>query len=73
MPGVEYSVRWTDAAGKDHKKQYKSEPDARRSRKWLDENGATSVDIAVVIAGRPTIIPDKEPKPTITDYQERML
>lgn len=73
MSGAKYSVRWTDADGKDHKKQYKSEPDARRARKWLDENGATSVDIAIVIAGTPTTIPDAQPKPTITDYQERML
>lgn len=73
MQGVKYSVRWTDASGEHHTKQYDKEPDARKARKWLDENGATSVDIAIVIGGKPSVIPDAQPKQTITDYQERML
>ena len=47
-----FVVRWTDAAGKNHSKEYESEPAAKKAKQWLLDQGAVSVDIAVSIGGK---------------------
>ena len=44
-----YTVRWSDKDGAAHQKTYRNEAEARRAKKYLLENGAPSVDIAVRI------------------------
>ena len=41
------TLRWKDKDGKYHKKDYKEYNDAAKARKWLVDNGADDVDIAV--------------------------
>lgn len=48
MMDVQFIVRWSDG-GKAHSRIYDDENVARKAKKWLMENGAQSVDIAVRI------------------------
>lgn len=69
MQRLKFVVRWTDADGKNHRKEYDAEKDARKAKDWLIDNGATSVDVAVSmgdreIASKPaesSMFPAKEP------------
>lgn len=54
MQRLKFVVRWTDADGKNHRKEYDVEKEARRAKDWLNDNGATSVDIAISMNGRET-------------------
>ena len=49
MTNYKFNVRWTDSDNKEHSKVYDDEPTARKAKKWLIEQGALSVDIAVRI------------------------
>ena len=73
MKGVKFSVRWNDANDKPQHKVYDTEQDARKARKWLEDNGAASVDIAIVFSGRETVMPEKTPPTEVTDYRQRLL
>ena len=44
-----FTVRWSDDKNKPHAKNYATESDAKRAKKWLLEHGVRSVDIAVKI------------------------
>lgn len=44
-----FVVRWEDNNGEQHRREYTTETDARKAKKWLLDNGATSVDIAIQI------------------------
>lgn len=52
MQPLQYVVRWTDQDGKNHHKEYTDEPSARKARAWLEDKGATGIDIAVSIGSR---------------------
>lgn len=41
-----FIVRWRDTKG-EHFKPYADEKTARKAKKWLEEKGATNVDITV--------------------------
>lgn len=44
---------------------YDNEPDARKAKQWLLDNGAPSVDIAVALGGRERLLAEKDnTKPT---------
>lgn len=73
MQGVKFVVRWNDAEGNPKRKEYATEQEARKARKWLEENGAASVDIAIVFSGRETVIPEKTPPTEVPDYRQRLL
>jgi len=42
-------VRWKDNKGKSHKKEYDQYKQAIKARNYLVKNGATDVDMAVVV------------------------
>lgn len=44
-----FVVRWEDKNGKQHRREYTTETDARKAKQWLLDNGALSVDIAIRI------------------------
>lgn len=48
MMDVQFIVRWNDG-GKVHSRAYDDENVARKAKKWLMENGAQNIDIAVRI------------------------
>lgn len=48
MMDVQFIVRWNDG-GKVHSRAYDDESVARKAKKWLMENGAQNIDIAVRI------------------------
>ena len=48
MMDVQFIVRWNDE-GKVHSRAYDDENVARKAKKWLMENGAQNIDIAVRI------------------------
>lgn len=73
MKGVKFSVRWNDANNKPQHKIYDTEQYARKARKWLEDNGAVSVDIAIIVSGRETVIPEKTPSTEVVDYRQRLL
>lgn len=73
MKGVKFSVRWNDANNKPQHKIYDTEQNARKARKWLEDNGAVSVDIAIIVSGRETVIPEKTPSTEVVDYRQRLL
>lgn len=52
MQRLKFVVRWTDADGKNHRKEYDTEKEARKARDWLNDNGATSVDVAISMGDR---------------------
>lgn len=52
MQHLKFVVRWTDAEGKSHRKEYDTEPAARKARQWLIDNGAPTADVAVSINGK---------------------
>lgn len=52
MQHLKFVVRWTDGEGKNHRREYDTEKDARKAKDWLTDNGATSVDVAVSMSGR---------------------
>jgi len=49
MQHLKFVVRWTDKEGGEHRKDYGDEPQARKAKQWLLDNGALSADIAVSI------------------------
>lgn len=64
MQRLKFVVRWTDADGKSHRKEYDVEKDARKAKDWLIDNGATSVDIAISMGNREIATkPDEGNKP----------
>lgn len=63
MNGVKLIVRWTDKDGDNHRKEYTDEKQARKAKAWLEEHGATNVDVAVRIGNRETAAKDKPGKP----------
>ena len=73
MQGVKFVVRWDDAEGNPKRKEYATEQDARKARKWLEDNGAVSVDIAIIVSGRETVIPEKTPPTEAEDNRQKML
>lgn len=52
MHNLKFVVRWTDQDGKNHRREYSTEKDARKAKDWLTEKGAPSVDIAISTGGR---------------------
>ena len=50
---VQFIVRWNDG-GKAHSRIYDDENVARKAKKWLMENGAQNIDIAVRINKKQT-------------------
>ena len=48
MMDVQFIVRWDDG-GRAHSRIYDDENVARKAKKWLMENGAQNIDIAVRI------------------------
>ncbi len=52
MQHLKFIVRWEDRDGKPQRKEYDSEPAARKAKQWLLDNGAASADIAVSINNR---------------------
>lgn len=73
MQGVKFVVRWNDAEGNPKRKEYATEQDARKARKWLEDNGAEAVDIALIIAGRQMTMQDKKPPTEVSDNRQKML
>lgn len=73
MQGVRFVVRWNDAEGNPKRKEYATEQDARKARKWLEDNGAEAVDIALIIAGRQMTMQDKKPPTEVANDQQKML
>lgn len=66
-----FILRWEDSRGTHHSKQYTAEADARKARKWLLENGAVSVDIAVRINNKTVgSLGDKEKPAKITETSQ---
>lgn len=53
MMDVQFIVRWNDG-GKVHSRAYGDENVARKAKKWLMENGAQNIDIAVRINKKQT-------------------
>ena len=53
MMDIQFIVRWNDE-GKAHSRIYDDENVARKAKKWLMENGAQNVDIAVRINKKQT-------------------
>lgn len=53
MMDVQFIVRWNDR-GKAHSRIYDDENVARKAKKWLMENGAQNIDIAVRINKKQT-------------------
>lgn len=53
MTDVQFIVRWNDG-GKVHSRIYDDENVARKAKKWLMENGAQNIDIAVRINKKQT-------------------
>lgn len=54
MMDVQFIVRWNDVGGKAHSRIYDDENVARKAKKWLMENGAQNIDIAVRINKKQT-------------------
>jgi hypothetical protein len=52
MQHLKFIVRWSDQEGNNKRKEYDSEPAARKAKQWLLDNGAASVDVAVQMGGR---------------------
>lgn len=44
-------LRWKDKDGEEHRKEYDSSQsaDIEKAKRWLLDNGATDVDVAVVV------------------------
>lgn len=53
MMDVQFIVRWS-AGGKAYSRIYDDENVARKAKKWLMENGAQNIDIAVRINKKQT-------------------
>ena len=53
MMDIQFIVRWNDG-GKVHSRIYDDENVARNAKKWLMENGAQNIDIAVRINKKQT-------------------
>lgn len=53
MMDIQFIVRWDDG-GKVHSRIYDDENVARKAKKWLMENGAQNIDIAVRINKKQT-------------------
>nr|DAQ08593.1 MAG TPA: hypothetical protein [Caudoviricetes sp.] len=53
MMDIQFIVRWNDG-GKAHSRIYDDENVARKAKKWLMENGAQNIDIAVRINKKQT-------------------
>ena len=73
MQGVRFVVRWNDAEGNPKRKECATEQDARKARKWLEDNGAGSVDIALIMGGRQMTMQDKKPPTEVGNNQQKML
>lgn len=54
MMDVQFIVRWNDGGGEAHSRIYDDENVARKAKKWLMENGAQNIDIAVRINKKQT-------------------
>ena len=54
MMDVQFIVRWNDGGEKAHSRIYDDENVARKAKKWLMENGAQNIDIAVRINKKQT-------------------
>ena len=54
MMDVQFIVRWNDGGGRPHSRIYDDENVARKAKKWLMENGAQNIDIAVRINKKQT-------------------
>lgn len=52
MQRPKFVVRWTDQDGKNQRREYDTEPEARKARDWLIKNNAPSVDMAIQMGGR---------------------
>ncbi len=52
MQHLKFIVRWEDRDGKPQRKEYDSEPAARKAKQWLLDNGAASADIAVQMGSK---------------------
>lgn len=48
MHNMKLVVRWDDAGGKSHRKEYNTDIEARKARSWLLKNNAKNVDIAII-------------------------
>lgn len=73
MQGVKFVVRWNDAGGNPKRKEYVTEQDARKARKWLEDNGAEAVDIALIMGGQQMTMQDKKPPTEAADNRQKML
>lgn len=73
MQGVRFVVRWNDAEGNPKRKEYATEQDARKARKWLEDHGAEAVDIALIMGSRQMIMQDRKPPTEVADNRQKML
>ena len=73
MQGVKFVVRWNDADGNPRRKEYATEQDARKARKWLEDNGAEAVDIALIMVSRQMTMQDKKPPTEVADNRQKMF
>lgn len=50
-----YIIRWTDTTGKNKRKVYNDYSVALKAKKWLIDNNATDIDIAVehIVTNKP--------------------
>jgi len=52
MQRPKFVARWTDQDGKNRRREYVDEKEARKARDWLLEKGAPSADVAIKMGER---------------------
>ncbi len=55
-----YTIRWTDKSGKPNKKVYNNYSTVIKAKKWLLENNASDIDIAVELVDQSPHFPVKK-------------
>lgn len=76
MQHLKFITRWTDLEGKEHRKEYATEKDARKARDYMLERGAPSADVAVKMGEREYVDGKSEPSsmfPGAQPVQENLL
>lgn len=46
---LKYIIRWKDRDGNEYRREYTDEAEALKAQKWLNDNGARTVDFAVQV------------------------
>lgn len=60
---IQFIVKWQDADGKHRSRAYDTDPEAKRAEKWLKDNGAANIDIAVRLNNTEHTVTAKEDSP----------